>query len=101
MNLGALSNMGSTPLKHLQASFELANCVGMEMRVRHPLCGGAFLQQDRANDLIASLNRITKAQLKLVKGRQLFHGRLLPVVGAEIVDESTDCSEASDGMPGP
>lgn len=62
----------------LKASFELADRVGMEMRVGRPLCGGAFLQQDRANDLIASLNRIAKAQLQLVEVRQLFHGRVLP-----------------------
>ena len=69
---GAYCNMRGEEAKHpllLKASFELANGVGMEMRVRRPLCGGAFLQQDRANDLIASLNRIAKAQLQLVEVR--------------------------------
>jgi hypothetical protein len=47
----------------LKASFELADRVGMEMRVGRPLRRGAFVQEERANDLIASLNRITKAQL--------------------------------------
>ena len=61
-----------------KASFALADRVGREMRVGRPLRRGAVVQEERANDLIASLNRITKAQLELVKGRQLFHGRLLP-----------------------
>jgi len=62
----------------LKASCELADRVGMEMRLLRPLRRGALCQQDRANDLIASLNRIVKAQWQLVEVRQLFHGRLLP-----------------------
>jgi hypothetical protein len=77
-------DMGGEEAKHpllLKASFELADRVGMEMRVCRPLCRGALVSQDRANDLIASLNRIVKAQWQLVKVRQLFHGRLLPYGG--------------------
>jgi len=53
----------------LNASLELANRVGVQMRVCRPLRRGAFVQQDRANDFIASLNRIAKAQLQLVEVR--------------------------------
>ena len=74
-------DMGGEEAKHpllLKASFELADRVGMEMRVCRPLCRGALVQQDWANDLIASLNRIVKAQWQLGEVWQLFHGRLLP-----------------------
>src|SRR2546427_6104129 len=72
----AYFDMRGEEAKHpllLKASFELADRVGMEMRVGRPLCCGAFIQQDRAKDLIASLNRIAKAKWQLVELRQLLH----------------------------
>ncbi len=106
----------------LQAAFELADRVGMEMWVGRPLGRGALVQPNRANEFIASLNRIVKAQWQLVEVRQLFHGQVLPcgcpgparrwaseptgvprreagclvraLGGAEVVDESAPGSEA-------
>ena len=41
-------------------TFELADRVRMVMRLGRPLCGGALVQQDGPNELIASLYGIVK-----------------------------------------
>gem|GEM_PF-3555121 len=77
-------DMGGEEAKHpllFTASCERADRVGMEIRVCRPLGRGARVQEDRANDLIASLHWVVKASWQLVAVRQLFHGRLLPYGG--------------------
>ena len=77
-------DMGGEEATHplrCNTSCALADRVGMEMRVCGSLGRGALVQEDRANDLIASWHWVVKASWQWVAVRQRFHRRVLPYGG--------------------
>ena len=77
-------DMGGEEATHplrCNTSCALADRVGMARRVCRPLGRGALVQEDRANDLIASWHWVVKASWQWVAVRQRFHRRVLPYGG--------------------